>query len=190
MIAMRRLPLLLCLVAVLAATGVLAGAGSSARSGGPSPNVWATKICTSIKVWQKNIVRRSNAVSHVKPKNLRVLHDAFVAFLNGVVRDTDVMIVQTKAAGTPNASHGAAVANALQIGFKKLRGFFASDAARAKRLSSTNAKKFAKGAQAIAATIDRQSKEITAIFDSLDKKFRSPELDKAMKTVPACRGIG
>ena len=188
--AMRRSAGLGSLVLVLVLAGVLAGAGSSARAGAPTPNAWATSVCTSIKAWQKSIVRRSDAIGHVKPKNLKVLHDAFVGFLAGVVRDTDTMIARTKAAGVPKASHGADVANALQIGFRKVRGFFAADAARAKHLSSTNAQKFTAGAQAIAQTIDEQSNQITATFDSLDKKYRSPQLDKAMKTVPACRGMG
>jgi hypothetical protein len=187
----RRFAGLGSLVVVLVLLSAFAGAGASAAATtrAPSPNAWATNICTSITAWQKSIVKRSNAMSHVKPKSLRSLHDTFVGFLSGVVHDTDTMIKQTKAAGIPKASHGADVANALQTGFKKLRAFFAADVVRAKRLSSTNATKFSAGAEAIAQTINKQANQITALFDSLDKKYRSPQLDKAMKTVPACRGI-
>jgi len=170
--------------------GVLAGSASPApRAQRTDVKVWTTKVCTSLKTWQHSLVRRSKAVNATTPKSVGDLHDRFVAFLNAVVGDTDALIAQTKSAGTPSVSQGANIENALLTGFKKLRGYFASDATKAKRLSRTNASQLAAGATALGNLIERQATQITTTFNALDKKYRSSELDAAMKSAAACKGI-
>lgn len=187
---MRQARPLISLLGVVLVACVLAGSASPApRARATAPNVWVTKVCTSLKTWQHTLETRSNAVSNTKPTNLAKLHDAFAGFLAAVVKDTDKLIAQTKSAGTPSVPQGANVAHALVTGFSKLRTYFAADAQKAKRLSRTNAQKFAAGAAALGTAIDRQASSVGKTFDSLDKKYRSDALDKAMHSAKACSGI-
>lgn len=173
-----------------ALAGILAGSASPATARHQTDvKSWATTVCTSLKTWQSSLERRSKAVGATKPKSVAELHDRFVTFLNAVVKDTDTLIARTKAAGTPSVSQGKNIENALLTGFRKLRGYFAADAQKAKHLSRTNASQLGAGAAAIGDLINRQATTITATFNALDKKYRSPDLDAAMKKTVACKGI-
>ena len=189
--SVRQARFLSTFLAIALAACVVAGAASAApRARTTPPNVWATKVCTSLKTWQHTLQKRSTAMTNAKPTNLASLHDAFAGFLAAVVKDTDTLIAQTKAAGTPSVPQGANVAHALVAGFTKLRTYFAGDAQKAKRLSRTNAQKFATGAAALAKQIDAQASSVGRTFDALDKRYHSAALDKAMHGAKACSGIG
>lgn len=182
---------LLSLVALAAIVAALVAGSSGAAPARQSTDAkaWAGQVCTSLKAWESSIGKRSNALSHVKQTNLRAVRDAFVTFLQGVVADTDTLVAKTKAAGSPDVSHGSDVAGALQTGLKQLRRYFAGDLARARSLPTHDAKKLGAAVTALGTAIDKQATAIGKTFDGLDKKYHSAELDKAMKSVPACRGI-
>jgi hypothetical protein len=186
----RKLRGFAALIAVLVLASVFA-AGTSARPAarGISANAWVTQVCTAITTWKGHVVKRSTAVSKSNPTSLTQLHAALVSFLTGIVADTDRMIAATDAAGTPSVSHGKEVASALHSGLAKLRGYFAQDLSKAKKLSRTNPQKFSAGATALSAALSKQSDQIVASFDAIDKKYPSSELDRALKTAPACRGL-
>jgi hypothetical protein len=154
-----------------------------------SADAWVTQICTAVGTWQRRVTTRSAAMGHLNATSVPQLHDALVNFLAGVVRDTSTLIGQTDHAGTPAVTHGAEIASGVHSGFVKVRTYFTQDLARAKRLSTTDAKSFGEGATAIGASISKQAELIEKSFNDLDGKYRSAELERALNRSPACAGL-
>jgi hypothetical protein len=181
-------------LAALATVVLLASVFTAATSARPaardtSANAWVAQVCTAMSAWKSHVVQRSTKVSQSNATSLTQLHAVLVSFLAGIVADTDKMIAATDAAGTPSGSHGKEVASALHTGLTRLRGYFAQDLAKAKKLSRTDPQKFSAGASALSAALSKQADQIVASFDAIDKQYPSSELDRALKTQPACRAF-
>ena len=181
--------------ALVAAAAAFAGAGAqaapathSARS--TDPRAWATQVCSSVGAWQKQLEKRSAALSHVRAGDLPGLKRQLVSFLSGVVGDTDVLVAAVDRAGAPSVPHGSNIQRLLHDGFAQTRSYFVEDVAAAKLLPVSSPSRFAAGAAALGKSIDRQGKLIGASFDSIDKRYGSTQLDGAMKPVAACAALG
>jgi hypothetical protein len=185
MSTLRPTALLASLTAAAALAGTAAAAHATPR---PPADGWTAQICTAVTTWNNAIVSRTHSLS-VKDNSVRALHGALTGFLQGIVDDTDTMISTVDNAGIPSASHGTDVAHGLHQGLTILRGYFAQDLKRAQRLSTTNRRKFAAGATAIANALGQQTRLVTTTFDALGTKYRSAELDAAMNRVPACQSL-
>lgn len=178
------------IAACAAALSIAAGATATPAARQTSPTAWAHTVCTSVVAWNKNITKRAAGLSGVNGRDVAGVKTKLVAFLSGVVTDTQTLISTIDKAGTPSGPHGADTARALHQGLSQTKSFFALDVAKAKKLPTKPAAKFAAGAGALGRSIDAQGSKIGTIFSQLAKKYPSPALDKAMKTDPSCKALG
>jgi hypothetical protein len=173
-----------------AALAIAAGAGPAPAARQTSPRAWTHTVCTSVVAWDKNITKRAAGLSKVNGRDVAGVKAKLVAFLSGVVTDTQALISTIDKAGTPSGPHGADTARALHRGLAQTKKFFALDVAKAKKLPTKPRSKFAAGAGALGSSIDTQGSKIGAIFSQLAKKYPSPAFDKALKSDPACKALG
>jgi hypothetical protein len=176
------------LVTVLTAAAVAATtAPASSSRARTAPSAWTHAICTSIAAWERQVTKRAGGLQSLNSAGAAKVKKKLVAFLGGVVTDTQTLINSVKKAGTPAIPHGADAAGAVQRGLLQTKVFFARDLAQAKKLPVKPVSKFAAGASRLGASLDAQGTKVAAIFDSLDKRYPSIALAKAMKRDPACR---
>lgn len=181
--------------AVLAAAAAFVAAGVQAapaahQARATAPRAWATKVCSAVSTWQKHLQRRSGALNHVSGGDLPGLRRKLVAFLSGVVSDTNVLVRAVDRAGAPSVPHGVAIQRQLHNGFAQTRSFFAKDVVTAKALPVGSPVKFASGANALAKAIGRQGSQITVSFERIQTKYGSTKLHGAMKPIAACSALG
>lgn len=182
-------------IVVLAAAASFVAAGAQAapsreHAQATAPRTWATKVCASVGTWQKHLQRRSAALNHVNGNDLPGLRQKLVAFLSGVVSDTDVLVRAVDRAGTPAVPHGADIQRKLHDAFVQTRSYFAKDAVTAKALPLASPLKFAAGANALAKAIGRQGTLIGSAFQRIQKQYGSAKLNGAMKPIAACTALG
>ncbi len=173
------------LAAVTAACAIGIAAGGAPAAQQTSPAAWAHTICTSVGKWSRNIQKHAGVLQHLNGTNVKGVKGTLVSFLVGSVGATDTLIASIKHAGTPKIPNGKAATATLIRGFTQLRAYYAQDAARAKKLSTSPAR-FVSGATSLARTIGVQSAKVATILGSLKTKFPSKALDKAFNTDTAC----
>ena len=179
------------LAAALAAAVALAlpAAGSAARFD-TAPGPWAEQVCAALSGWSAAASQKEATLKQtLHPESLLRARAAFSRFLDGVVRETDRMIVRIDIAGTPAVSHGPAIRQRLRALLVRARGLIADARRTAAELSLTDRAGFAKGATSIGNSIAAQFTALGGAFDQLDRAYPSAELDRAVTGATSCKGL-
>jgi hypothetical protein len=177
------------LATAVSALALAAGTNAAAAAPTTAPSAWVHTVCASVVAWDRHITTRAASLHSLNGHDVPGVKRKLVAFLAGVVSDTQALISTVDAAGAPSIPNGAAAAKALHQGLAQTKSFFALDVTKAQKLPVSPAGKFAAGATALGRSIDVQAQKIGKTFSSLDKRFPSSALDKAFKTDAACSSL-
>jgi len=188
----RTLAVLVSLLAVLALSGVAAGATVTQNS---TPKKWVSTFCSSLVTWEQTVksssIKLSSTISTLKKGgkvNIPVAKGKLVSFLGGLVKSTDKLIGQVKAVGAPSVKNGSKIQKGVLDAFGQIDTAFKHAKKAAQKLSTDNAQKFSKGALAVAATITASGNQVAAAFTELSR-YSTKSLDDAARKDPACARI-
>jgi hypothetical protein len=173
----------------LAATllvALLAGCGGSSGSSGVSAQSYVKSVCSAVGPFEKDLLRRSNALNVSTLTNPAQGKQALQGFMSAVVADTDHAVSQLKTAGSPNVHNGATISAAIVSAFNQLRGALVQVQAQTNALPTNSAAAFKTAADSLGSAVRTSLGSIGAGLNGL----KSTELEKAAKSAPACQSIG
>lgn len=180
----RALPILL---AALAA----GGCGGGETPAGEPPEQWAAEVCGSLEDWRETLEERQRELSQ-SLSDVESLEEAkrrLLAFLEDVSAETDDMLVDVDAAGTPAVEDGEALAQDMRNGLDRLDAAFDQARERTQQLDTADPQQFQRDVAEIGERLTRQGAAIEETFDGLDAKYDVPQLDEAFEEQPACRSL-
>jgi hypothetical protein len=189
----RTLAVLASLLAVLALSGVAAGATAKQSS---TPEKWVSTFCGSLVTWEQTVktssTKLASTIAALKKKSgkvdVPVAKAKLLAFMNVLVGSTDKLVRQIKAVGTPSVANGDKLQKGVLQAFGQIDTSF-KQARTATHALPSDPKGFSKGALAISSTITASTSRVGAAFNAL-QKYDSTELEAAAKKTPACLKIG
>ena len=189
----RTLAVLVSVLAVLALSGVAAGAIETQSS---TPKKWVSTFCGSLVTWEHTVksssVKLSSTIAALKKGgkvDLPVAKGKLVGFLGGLVKSTDRLTGQIKAIGAPSVKNGSKLQKGVLDAFGQINTAFKNAKTAAQKLPTNNTTKFSKGAVAVASTITAGANQVRAAFAELSR-YSTKSLDNAAKEDPACAKIG
>jgi hypothetical protein len=177
---MRRRYALLCVITTI----VAAGCGSSGSSK-VSAATYVKSICSAIAPFEKDVQSRSNALNLSTIKDPVQGKTALRSFLAAVAADTEKVVSQLKAAGTPNVSNGKAISDGIVAAFVQLKAALSRAANTAGSLPTSSAQAFKAAAQALGTSVRGSMSSIGSSLSGL----RNQALEKAAATEPSCRAL-
>jgi hypothetical protein len=180
--------LALVFVAILAGCGGGNGDGGDGDGGAP-PRQWATDVCGALSTWLEDLQDRQTQVTSDLEgvTDLTEVRGVLVDFLDDAVTETDTMIGEVEAAGTPDVDMGAELQQDFVDGIGQAKTAFEEAKTTAEELPTDNQAEFAQGTSDIEQQLNTQSQAIEDAFDELDQKYDVPELDEAFDEEPACQ---
>ena len=158
-----------CLLLALVLSGVAAGATQNA-----SPTKWVSVFCGSVVTWEHTVKTRVAQL---------------VTFLTDIVRSTRATTAKVRAVGTPDVKNGDKIQAGVLGAFSQLAKAFDDARKSAQKLSIASKQAFAKGATALAATIQSSTNRIGAAFQTLNK-YSTKALNDAAKKDKTCLKLG
>jgi predicted lipid-binding transport protein (Tim44 family) len=171
--------------AVLIAVSVLLGACGGGGGGTVSAPQFVKVACTDLGNWIKAIQKRSQNVQQAAPQTPDEGKKVISAFFDGVIADTDKLIDQLKAAGTPDVKNGDKISSTVISALEHARDALASSKAKVENLPTDNPQAFAKAAQQMGQSVQSAFQKAGQLGSSLT----SPELEAAAKKEPACQSL-
>jgi HPt (histidine-containing phosphotransfer) domain-containing protein len=182
----------LVVAALLAGCGGGDGGGGGGDGGVP-PKQWASDVCGALGTWLSDLQSRETQIEsdleNADSSDLGSIKRILVDFLDDAVTETDEMIDDVEAAGTPDVDRGDELQQDFVNGISKARTAFQDAKTTAEDLSTDDQQAFTEGAQKIEDQLDAESEAIEDTFNRLDEKYDVPDLDKAFDEEPACEDV-
>jgi hypothetical protein len=180
-----------CLLLALVLSGVAAGATQNA-----SPTKWVSVFCGSVVTWEHTVktrVAKLESTLAIQKKSgatkLPAARAQLVTFLTDIVRSTRATTAKLKAVGAPDVKNGDKIQAGVLGAFSQLTKAFDDARKSAQKLSIARKQAFARGAAALAATIQSSTNRIGAAFQTLNK-YSTKELNDAAKKDKTCAKLG
>lgn len=179
--------LALVFVAILAGCGGGGDDGGNGGDGAP-PRQWATDVCGALSTWLEDLQSRQTQVTSDLEgvTDLNEVRGVLVDFLDDAVSETDTMIGEVEAAGTPDVDRGTELQQDFVTGIGQAKTAFEEAKTTAEELPTDDQAEFAQGTSEIEEQLNTQSQAIEEAFDELDREYDVPELDEAFDEEPAC----
>ena len=169
-----------------AATTTTISASGSASVAGTDAAAYADGLCTSIDEWQQSLSDGNqslqDAITAGNPTPQEV-KDALEAYMTSAVQDTQSMLDDIHALGTPPGLEEATAA--IETGLTNVKTLFESVRSSVQALDTTNP---AKMASAIAYLVPQLQEGAQEVADAIDS-VQSPELTSAIASSPACDSL-
>jgi hypothetical protein len=172
-------------LSVLAIGAGFAGCGGSSSSG-KTPEAYVKAVCQAIIPFQTDVKAKSSALNVSNLTSPAAGKTALEGFMSAVVADTEQAVNKLKAAGTPNVSNGKTISTAIVNAFNQLKAALQQAQSQTNNLPTNSAAAFKAAAQTLGTSIQTS---VGAIGSSLNG-LKSPELEKAAKSVAACQSLG
>jgi hypothetical protein len=165
------------------------GGGGDAGDGGVPPKQWASDVCGALGAWLTDLQGREGQIQSELEgvTDLGEIKTILVDFLDDAVNETEAMIDEVEAAGTPDVDRGEELRRDFVMGIGQARTAFQNAKNTADNLSTDDQQSFTEGAQKIEDQLDADSEAIQDTFNTLDTKYDVPELDEAFDDDPECR---
>ena len=179
-----------CLLLALVLSGVAAGATQNA-----TPTKWVAVFCGSVVTWEHTVktrvtkLERTLAIQKSGATKLPAVRAQLGTFLVDIVRSTRATRAKLKAVGAPDVKNGDKIQAGVLGAFSQLTKAFDDARKSAQKLSIASKQAFAKGATALAATIQSSTNRIGAAFQALDK-YSTKQLNDAAKKDKTCAKLG
>lgn len=176
------------LAAAVAVVVLVAGCGGSAGGDGKSVAAWTANACTAIVNWNLRIEEDGAGFERAAPAagSAEALRREWAGFLDDVVRDTDRLIAEFEAAGTPPVEDGPAIRRDFHAGLDRLREFFVHERERAAKLPVDDLQTFAAALEEQGESIQGSTADLEKAFVDVGKKYESDEIDQAWEEEEAC----
>jgi len=150
-------------------------------------------MCTSLVQWQKTVQQSAKSLQGTLGKlkagtNLKPVRSQLASFLDDLAKSTTDVRDNLHEVGAPSISHGKEIENQLETGFEKLAGDFHGIADRARKLPVSNPTRFLRQATSLESSISNATSGLGTALSAL-QKYDSSKIDKAAKSIPACKGI-
>ena len=187
---LRVLALLLC-VSTLAVAAAGCGGGGGTSYSGTEPDEWAEAVCGALGDWAKGLKAESDQLgtSLQGTRDLNVVKQTFVAFLERAERSSRTMVTRISGAGAPAVEDGAAIQEQLVSGLAGAQASFARAIVRAKKLPTTNPQAFSTGVQSLGTDVQEELTAVGEKFNSLGDRYDDDSLNEATSNEPACSEI-
>ena len=173
------------MLSVLAIGAGFAGCGGSSSSG-KTPEAYVKAVCQAIIPFQTDVKAKSSALNVSNLTSPAAGKTALEGFMSAVVADTEQAVNKLKAAGTPNISNGKTISTAIVNAFNQLKTALQQAQSQTNNLPTNSAAAFKAAAQTLGTSIQTSVGAIGASLNGL----KSPELEKAAKSVPECKPLG
>jgi uncharacterized protein YoxC len=189
--------LVLFLAAGACSDGSSASPGSGGTSsGGGSETIsaadYANGVCTAVKDWvtalQDGSQQYQDSIPATPdPSNLGGIKDSLVSFVDSVVTETNAMIDQIQALGTPDVDGGSEVAQNVQAALQTVQDTYTQLQQDIESLDATNPAEMVTKLGAMSAQLQQGSSEVQAAFQKLDE---NADMKTAGENAPACQELG
>jgi hypothetical protein len=163
--------------------------GTLPNTGAPEDSVaaaeWADEVCTSVGAWQSD-VEASRGNLQAALTDVASVEDArneLTTFLTDVVEQTDELLADVEAAGTPAVEAGDEVRDTLQTSLTQVRETFEEARADAEALSTDDPGAFVSGAQELATSIGLG---VSGAVQAIQDVSAQPGLAEAISQSSAC----
>jgi hypothetical protein len=157
----------------------------SSSSTSPSPSSYAKTVCTAVQSWVTDIEKRSSNLGSATITSAADGKAALVNFFGEAINDTSAVVTKLRAAGVPDVSNGSSISASLISAFIQVRTALSQGQTQAQALPTNDPAKFKSAADALGNTVQSS---LTSIGKALGG-LKSPELEKAAATVPACKSL-
>lgn len=165
---------------------VVSGCGSgSSSSSGVSASSYVKAVCTAVRGWAQDIQTKSGALNVARISNAKQGKTAIERFFDSAVTDTGSVVSQLESAGTPSVTNGKQIATALVSSFNQIETALGKGKTAARALPTASPTAFRNAGQALAGGVRQSLSGIGAGLSGL----KSPELEKAAKSEPACKPL-
>jgi ElaB/YqjD/DUF883 family membrane-anchored ribosome-binding protein len=163
--------------------------GTPASTGVPEGSVvaaeWADEVCASVGEWQSD-VEASRGDLQAALTDVSSVEDArneLTTFLTDVVEQTDELLTDVEAAGTPAVDAGDEVRDTLQSSLTQVRETFEQARDDAEALSTDDPGAFVSGAQELATSIGLG---VSGAVQAIQDVSAQPGLTEAISESSAC----
>ena len=163
--------------------------GTSPTTGTPEDAVaaeaWADQVCTAVAAWQTD-VEASRGDLQAALTSISSAEDArgeLTTFLADAVEQTDELLADVDAAGTPSIEAGDEVRDALESSLTQVRETFEQAHAEAEALPTDDPGAFVTGAQELATAIGLG---VSSAVQALQDVSAEPGLAAAISESSAC----
>ncbi len=171
--------------------GVLAVSLALSACGGSSSTVsaqaYVKSLCQAIGPFEKSFQATNAALNQnlTTIKSLTGAKAALQAFLDSTVSETNKVVSQLKAAGTPDVSNGKQISNGINGVFTQLQTALSQAQNSAKSVPTNSPQAFKASADNIEGQIRTSMSGVGSGLSGLN----SPQLDAAAKKEPACTSL-
>ena len=169
-----------------AATTTTISASGSASVAGTDAAAYADGLCTSIDEWQQSLSDGNqslqDAITAGNPTPQEV-KDALEAYMTSAVQDTQSMLDDIHALGSPPGMEEATAA--IETGLTNVKTLFESVLSSVQALDTTNPANMASALADLVPQLQHGAQEVSDAIDSV----QSPDLTSAIDSSPACDAL-
>jgi hypothetical protein len=153
-----------------------------------SPTVYAGHICTAVGTWLHTLQKSSNGIAkQLAPGSTPTrAKEALQALLASSVDASEAIVRELHAAGTPEVANGSHIATSLLDAFERATTALAQVRENITHLPTTDRRAFLSATKSVSGDVRASLSGISSGLAPL----RSPALQKAAATAPACSTIG
>lgn len=169
-----------------AATTTTISASGSASVAGTDAAAYADGLCTSIDEWQQSLsdgnqsLQDAIATGNPTPQDVK---DALEAYMTSAVQDTQSMLDDIHALGSPPGMEEATAA--IETALTNVKTLFESVRTSVQSLDTTNPANMASALTDLVPKLQQGAQEVADAIDSV----QSPELTSAIADAPACDSL-
>ena len=161
-------------------------ASVSASVVGADTTAYADGLCTSIDQWQQSLTDGSQSLQdsitagNATPQGVK---DELEAYMTSAVEDTQAMLDDIHALGTPPGVEDATAA--LETALTNVKTLFESVRSSVQSLDTSNPAKMAAALTGLVPKLQQGAQEVSDAIDSI----QSPDLASAIDSAPACASL-
>ena len=169
-----------------AATSAPGSASVSTSVAGADTAAYADGLCTSIDQWQQSLTDGSQSLQdsltagNPTPQDAK---DALEAYMTSAVQDTQTMLDDIHALGSPPGMEDATAA--IETALTNVKTLFESVRSSVQSLDTTNPASMAAALTDLVPQLQQGAQEISDTIDSI----QSPDLASAIDSAPACDSL-
>ena len=169
-----------------AATSTPVSASVSASVSDADTAAYADGLCTSIDEWQQSLTDGSQSLQDTitagnpTPQDVK---DALEAYMTSAIDDTQTMLDEIHALGTPPGVEDATAA--IETALTNVKTLFESVRSSVQSLDTTNPANMAAALTDLVPQLQQGAQEVSDAIDSI----QSPDLAAAIDSEPACESL-
>lgn len=167
------------------------GSGDDGQTGGPvSAEEYAQGLCGAASTWMTALQDRNTQLQEdlgtASQGDLAGIKDLMVAFLDGAVQDTQILIDDVSGMAAPDVDDGQQIHDSLLGAFTQARDLFAGARDQVADLDPSDPTAFTQTLTELGTTLSDAGTEIAGSVEGLQNE----ELTAAFDETPACAEVG